>query len=375
VSATGPAPPPTRRRYLGAFAAVMAAGIASTAAERAAPAVSWLLLVVAAAAFLALSARAALVLRTRPAVLAAELRALPRGFEALTVVAAAAVLSVRLHAAGDDLAALAAGIIAAATWLALIPALARTVVRHGRPFDAAVSGCWLLAAVATESVATVAAVAAQSEDARPLALLAFAAWAAGLVAYLGLIGPVARRLAHLTRRRRFTPDLWIAMGALAISTLAAAVLLRAPHIPARSFVEAAGAATCLAAAAWIPPLAAIDARAARTRPRPGPAERWSMVFPLAMFSASAQLYGRAAARPALVRLGDWTLWVALAAWLAVAAATAAGAARTGRRPPAVAGATGRSPRRPSPARSPAGPRRSRSQPPGRRGPRPRRPPC
>ena len=310
----------------------MATGIASTAARSEAPRLSWALLVVAGMVFLLLSARVALAAVRRPGAIAAELRALPEGFDVLTLVAAAGVLSVRLHAAGDDGAAVAAGALAVAAWPILTIAVALTVVRRQLTLADAVSGNWLLAVVGTQSVATTAAVAALARDSPALARAAFAAWAAGLVLYAALIGPVTRRLADLAGRHGLTPDFWIAMGALAISTLAAAALVHAPGTPEAQLVKLAGLATFLAAAAWIPPLAAIDLRATRM-PRPSPTSgRWSMVFPLAMFSASAQAYGRATGTPALTTLGDWFTWVALAAWLAVAAATATGRWPTRRSP-------------------------------------------
>lgn len=309
----------------------MATGIASTAARGEAPRLSSALLVVAGTAFLLLSARAAVAAVRRPGAIAAELGSLPEVFDVLTLVAAAGVLSVRLHASGDDVAAAAAGAVAVAAWPVLTAAVAVTVIRRRLTTARAISGNWLLAVVATQSVATTAAVAALARDSPALARAAFAAWCAGLALYAVLIGPVTRRLVRLAARRGFTPDFWIAMGALAISTLAAAALLRAPGLPARSFVQATGIAIFLAALAWVPALAAIDLRATRSPGRPPASGRWAMVFPLAMLSAAAQADGHAAGWPALTTLGDWSTWVALVAWLAVATATARAVA-TGRWP-------------------------------------------
>jgi tellurite resistance protein TehA-like permease len=294
----------------------MAMGIASTAAQRDAPELSAALLVVGCVAFVVLSARAVAAAARRPGAIAAELRSLPEAFDALTLVAAAGVLSVRLHAAGYD--AVAAGGVALAAWPVLVAAVAAAATRSRA--SRGVSGNWLLAVVATQSVAMVAAVAALSRDVPALTLAAVAAWCVGLVLYVGLIGPVAGRLAHMAVRREFTPDFWIVMGALAISTLAAAALLRAPGTPAEPLIKAAGLTTLVVAATWIPALTAIDLRAVRMPRRPPASGRWSMVFPLGMFSASAQAYGRAAGMPALTTVGDWSAWVALLAWLAVAIA-------------------------------------------------------
>lgn len=138
-------------------------------------------------------------------------------------------------------------------------------------------------------------------------------------AYATLIVPVAGALRGLACKRRFTADYWIVMGALAISTLAAATLLQAPGAPLRWLLRSGGIATWIAACMWIPLLVAADLRAvARHRHWLATSARWSMVFPIGMFSTSAQVYGRVEATSSIVRVGDWAMWVALAAWTIVA---------------------------------------------------------
>jgi tellurite resistance protein TehA-like permease len=48
--------------------------------------------------------------------------------------------------------------------------------------------------------------------------------------------------------------------------------------------------------------------------------RWSTVFPLGMYAASSVAVGRAVPAPALVTFARVWIWIALAAWLAVAVA-------------------------------------------------------
>jgi tellurite resistance protein TehA-like permease len=73
------------------------------------------------------------------------------------------------------------------------------------------------------------------------------------------------------------------------------------------------------ASAWIPVLAAAELWRARTLvPRFRP-ERWTMVFPLGMYSACGQLGGRALGLAWMHAIGRGWLAVALTAWIAVAA--------------------------------------------------------
>ena len=121
------------------------------------------------------------------------------------------------------------------------------------------------------------------------------------------------------------------MGALAITTLAAAALLRLRH---------AGAITD---SYWrpgnlggrrnvIPVLVVADGRAlTSSRFRPPSQARWSMVFPLGMLSASASLRAVEAA-PLVTHIGDWAMWGALAAWAMVAIGTSLNAAAGCNRP-------------------------------------------
>lgn len=280
----------------GSFALVMATGIVSVGAAQAGrPTLSWALFGVGAAAFLAL---AALV-----AVRGSELRRV----EALTFVAGSGVLGARLALAGDLRPALALWALAAAAWAALVaPVLVDLVRRH----EARRSGSALLAVVAPESLAVLGAILGRRLHTSALTEASEALWAAGLLAYALLAPGVCRRLARAAVARRGSHgDDWIAMGALAIATVAAGELALA-H---------AALALWVAATAVLPLVVAAELRSGLRRYE---LQRWATVFPLGMYAVASYEVGAVDGSGLLGDIGFAVFWIALAAWALTALAMA-----------------------------------------------------
>lgn len=281
--------PAAALRTRAGFAAVMATGITSVAsAELDLSILSWLF----AALGFALYAALLLGLVLHP-------RAAPTGVEAFAAVAATAVLGTRLGLDGDGLAARAFLAAAAAVWIVVWVALART--RRLDPLGPA-TGTRLLAVVSTQSLAILVAVNAGLPSALGIALLSL-----GIALYAALIGGIPR-----SELRAGAGDVWITMGALAISALAAAhVAIVAGGRPLRDLAFALWVvATC-----WLPLLVYRELRHPRLRFEP---KRWSTVFPLGMYSAASTAVGKTfgfADDP----LGYAFLALAIAAWLLTAA--------------------------------------------------------
>jgi tellurite resistance protein TehA-like permease len=285
----------------GAFAFAMATGIISIAAfDQGEHVVSDALLATAcfgwmvAAAFVARRALAAP--RRRP------------GLQSFALVAATAVIGARFALAGRVVVALALWSTACAAWLFL---LAR------RPEWGSTRGGSLLVAVAAESVSVLAALLAVRWGATSFLAFALAAWLLGLVVYPVVIALLAR---ILSRERRFHPDLWIVMGALAISTLAGSQLLlgvRALHTLRllAGWLPDVDLAIWAVASALVAPLTVADLRT-RQRWR-YEAGRWSFVFPLAMFSVASRTLARADGLSFLDGIGCAFFVVALIAWAVV----------------------------------------------------------
>jgi tellurite resistance protein TehA-like permease len=171
---------------------------------------------------------------------------------------------------------------------------------------------WLLATVATEGLAILLAHLSSA-----LRWLAIALWALGGALYVIIMALLARRLARsrLTPYE-LTPDWWIVMGAPAIFALGAATLDRGGL---SSPIGVLGLAAWALASVWIPMLVGAELWRARTLPPRFRPERWTMVFPLGMYSACGQLGGRVLGLSWMHAIGRGWLAVALAGWLAVAA--------------------------------------------------------
>lgn len=301
-------PIPHGRPWSGAFNVVMATAIVSIAAlEAGLPTISRVLLVLALVAFLPLAVLD--VARARHPVALLHRAAQPgRAFPALGFVAGTAVLGTRIAvtgAAGDTTATILL-VGGAVVWIAIAGELAchpvRVVTMRARAE-------WLLATVATEGLAILLA-----HMSGALHWLAVGLWAFGGVLYLLVMGLLARRLAGL-RPHELTPDWWIVMGAPAIFALAAATLDRGGLT---SPIGLLGLIGWVMASVWIPVLAAAELWRSRTlRPRFSP-ERWTMVFPLGMYSACGQLGGPVLGLSWMSEIGRWWLAVALAVWAAVA---------------------------------------------------------
>ncbi len=318
----------------GAFAVVMATGIVSLASRGALPVVSGALLCVGLAALIAIGG---LLARRRGGTHA--------WWDTVTLVAGLVALAggLRAHA----FAALAMGLEVAALalwlWVMFQPAPWVSAARQHRPDEA--SGRRLLILVATQSAVIAAAAVVRTERATALEGVVIAVWAMAIALYPPIAVPVIRAGAGRTRRGAFRADDWIAMGALAIATLAAAALLHMPAVPLRPEIRALGLVTWTAACFSGALLARLDLTSALDARRWLPdAGRWSMVFPLGMFSAASEAFGRTASFPVIATFGRAAMWVAVAVWGLVAAGClirAAGSAARSRasdRPPGGEGA-------------------------------------
>jgi tellurite resistance protein TehA-like permease len=229
---------------------------------------------------------------------------------ALTAVAATTVLGSRFAALGWPDLSNALLALAALLW----PVLLVLVVRHwGRRMPGAVFLC----CVATEGLAVLSATMAAAETAAWLAR-------AGLVFFWLGLALYAVALTHFDPRQlaQGAGDHWISAGALAISALAGAKLLVADSarlylwnnddrdvlrnvtVVLLAIVLAAWLVLIVTEVVW--PRFHYDVR------------RWSTVFPLGMTAAATLSASSAVGIPWLKDLGRVLVWVAAAAWLAVA---------------------------------------------------------
>jgi tellurite resistance protein TehA-like permease len=322
-----------RDLHPGYFAFVMATGIISTGTFLLGP--SWLsraLLVVAAAGLVVLSVALVIrLVRFRPSVVA-DIRAPERVFGFFTITAGLDVLGVRLSYAGHPVATAILAVLAAALWLVLtygVPASLLLARAHDSVLGG-VNGTWLLWVVSTQSLAVTASTLglARPSQSGLLAAAAVALWSVGLVLYLLLVSLIVLRwLTVPMTPEALGPPYWILMGATAITVLAGAWILKLPAaLPAvratSGFVEGFSYALWAFGTWWIPLLIVLGFwRHVRHHwPLTYEPTLWSVVFPLGMYSVATLSFGKAAGLAFMAPLSRFMLWVAVAAWVMVAAA-------------------------------------------------------
>lgn len=288
----------------------MATSIVSIAADQAGlHTISDVLLVLAVLAFVPLAALD-VVRAQHPVTLLHRATQPGRAFPALGFVADTAVLGTRVVTASGpsrDIAAILF-IVGAIVYLVIAAELGRYPQRVVRM---RARGEWLLATVAVEGLAILLAHLSNT-----LHWLAVALWALGGALCVMIMTLLARRFVRSRARpHEVTPDLWIVMGAPAIFALGAATL---GHGGLTSPIGLLGLVGWALASFWIPVLVIAELwRAHSLSPRFTPA-RWTMVFPLGMYSAAGQLGGQMLGLSWMRSVGRVWLAVALTAWIVVA---------------------------------------------------------
>ncbi|MCX3058358.1 tellurite resistance/C4-dicarboxylate transporter family protein [Streptomyces beihaiensis] len=228
---------------------------------------------------------------------------------ALTAVAATTVLGTRYALLGWDWLAGVLLVIAVVVW----PVLLYVVVRHWRP---RMPGAVFLGTVATQGLAVLGATLSARLG------VAWLGYAAMVMFWFGLVVYVAAFMRFELRQvLTGAGDHWVAGGALAISTLAAAKLVLADRAEGlwntdESQVLRDMCGLLLAsAAAWYVVLAVAEL----VEPRPRyDVRRWSTVFPMGMTAAATLAVATAVDTSWLTGPGRVLVWIGLAAWLAAA---------------------------------------------------------
>ena len=219
--------------------------------------------------------------------------------------------------------------LAVALWVLLTYTIfAGFTIKESKPtLDRGISGAWLLAVVATQSIAVLSAlIAARSGQPWKLELnfLALSMWLWGGMLYIWMMSLIFYRYTFF----RFSPgDLsppyWINMGAMAISTLAGSLLIiNAPEAPfllsLLPFIKGFTVLYWATGSWWIPMLVvlAVWRYVYRRFPMRYDPLYWGAVFPLGMYAASTDRMIAAMNFEFLDFLPPLFLTVALLAWAA-----------------------------------------------------------
>ena len=253
-----------------------------------------------------------------------------RGPGFFTAVAATSVLGAqfvsldgRLRIAG------ALWMLAVALWILLTYAIFTifTIKEHKPPLDQGISGGWLLAVVATQSLAVLSALLAPRIG-QPwrleLNFLALSMWLWGGMLYIWMMSLIFYRYTFFRfRPDDLSPPYWINMGAMAISTLAGSLLIiNAPDAPfllsLLPFIKGFTIFYWATGTWWIPMLLLLGLwRHLYMRfPLRYDPLYWGAVFPLGMYAASTHTLTQAMQLHFLEALPELFLGAALLAWAA-----------------------------------------------------------
>ena len=201
-----------------------------------------------------------------------------------------------------------------------------TVKEHKPPMPEGLSGGWLLSVVAAQSVSVLGTQVASGFGASEPLVLFFSLlmWLGGGMLYIWIISLIFFRYTFFVMEPSdLGPPYWINMGAVAISTLAGALLTAAaPASPVLGeltpFLKGMTLLFWATATWWIPMLVILGIwrHVYRRFPLRYDPLYWGAVFPIGMYTVSTYRLGQIVDVPELMAIPRVFIWVALLAWTA-----------------------------------------------------------
>ncbi|MEZ4585428.1 MAG: tellurite resistance/C4-dicarboxylate transporter family protein [Gemmatimonadales bacterium] len=252
-----------------------------------------------------------------------------RGPAFFTVVAATCVLGSQfIQIRGGYRTAAGLWLLGLVLWIVLTYTIfTGLTVKEEKPSLAqGISGAWLLAVVATQSVALLSAQLSDFFEPYRLTMNFFALsmWRWGGMLYIWMISLIFYRYTFFRfSPSDLTPPYWINMGAMAISTLVGAVLItNTTHAPfllsTLPFLKGFTIFYWATGSWWLPMLVilAIWRHVYKRFPLRYDPLYWGAVFPLGMYSVCTLAISRAMALRFLEPIPRYFIYVGLVAWLA-----------------------------------------------------------
>lgn len=307
----------------------MATGIVSIAAlDFDLPAIAWALFILNMIAYAVLVAVNVLRAVRFPKRYFADLtdHRIAPGF--FTMVAGSSVLGVQVRLiANDVVAATAFLVLSVVLWMAITYTVftAFTIKAEKPSLEQAITGAWLIAVVASQSLAVISALISRDwvqPHRLELNFFALSMWLWGGMFYIWIISLIFYRTIFFTfSPGDLTPPAWITMGAMAISTLAGSMLVQnTPDAPFLAsllpFLKGFTVFYWATGMWWIPMLIilAIWRYGIKRFPLRYNPLYWGAVFPLGMYSVATKQMSAALNLTFLAPLPRVFFVAALIAW-------------------------------------------------------------
>ena len=245
-----------------------------------------------------------------------------------TAVAGSCILGTQFLLMAHSLAAAIVFLaLGTALWVGLTYTIftALTVKRDKPPLEKGLTGAWLIAVVATQSIAVLAALVARDWP-QPLRLelnfFALSMWLWGGMFYIWIISLIFYRYTFfIFSPGDLTPPYWTNMGAMAISTLAGARLVQnTPDAPFLAsllpFLKGFTVFYWATGTWWIPMLLVLGVwrHVIQRFPLRYDPLYWGAVFPLGMYTVATMQMAVALDLPFLAPLSPVVFAAALVAW-------------------------------------------------------------
>jgi tellurite resistance protein TehA-like permease len=199
-----------------------------------------------------------------------------------------------------------------------------TVKEHKPPMPEGLNGGWLVPVVAAQSVSVLGTQLATEFGSRePLVLfVSLLLWLGGGMLYIWIMSLIFFRYTFFVMEPSdLGPPYWINMGAVAISTLAGALLVAAAPASAllaelTPFLKGMTLLFWATATWWIPMLVILGIWRHLIRRFPFRYDPlyWGAVFPLGMYTVSTYRLGQIIDVPEIMAIPPLFIWIALLAW-------------------------------------------------------------